>query len=173
MSQAEQGVFNNRYVVIPRTLIFVFDGSKVLLIKGAKTKRLWANLYNGIGGHVEKGENVLSSARRELREETGLSIDELSLTGVVMIDAGSPTGIELFVFKANYNGGKIIPSSEGDLEWIEVKELGQIKTVEDLTIVLPMVYHHQAGEPLFWGRYWYDAHGNLQTQFIKADQPSE
>jgi len=168
MSQAEQGVSNDRYAVIPRTLTFVFNGSKVLLIKGAANKRLWANLYNGIGGHVEKGEDVLSSARRELREETGLSIDDLSLAGVVVIDAGSPTGIELFVFKAVYNGEAIVPSSEGGLEWIEVGQIDRLKTVEDLPVVLPMVYNHQPGEALFWGRYWYHAKGNLQTQFIKG-----
>jgi 8-oxo-dGTP diphosphatase len=165
MSQAEQGVSNDRYTVIPRTLIFVFDGAKVLLIKGAANKRLWANLYNGIGGHVEKGEDVLSAAKRELLEETGLSIDELSLSGVVVIDAGSPIGIELFVFKAIYTGGEIVPSSEGNLEWIEVEQIGELKTVEDLPKVLPMVFNHQPGDALFWGWYSYDNKGNLLTQF--------
>ena len=168
MPQADQGVTNDRYTLIPRTLIFVFDGTKVLLIKGAVTKRLWANLYNGIGGHVEKGEDVLSAARRELREETGLAIDDLVLTGVVVIDAGSPTGIELFVFKAVYNGGEIVPSSEGSLEWVEVGEIDRQKTVEDLPKVLPMVYSHRPGTSLFWGYYSYDTKGNLQTRFTRG-----
>ena len=38
---------------------------EVLLLRGAADKRLWANRYNGLGGHVEAGEDVLSAAKRE------------------------------------------------------------------------------------------------------------
>jgi 8-oxo-dGTP diphosphatase len=68
MPKSEQGVNQGRFSVIPRTLIFITHGDKILLIKGSPFKRLWANQYNGIGGHIEKGEDVLSAARRELRE---------------------------------------------------------------------------------------------------------
>ena len=52
MPKSDQGVRNDRYKIIPRTLIFVTRGEQVLLLKGAEHKRLWANQYNGIGGHV-------------------------------------------------------------------------------------------------------------------------
>ena len=59
MPKSDQGVRNDRYKIIPRTLIFVTRGEQVLLLKGAVHKRLWANQYNGIGGHVEQGEDAL------------------------------------------------------------------------------------------------------------------
>jgi hypothetical protein len=43
MPQTDQGVFHERYMVIPRCLIFVKKENKVLLIKGSPNKRLWAN----------------------------------------------------------------------------------------------------------------------------------
>ena len=46
MPQSDQGITKDRYTVIPRTAIFLWRGDFVLLLKGAPTKRLWANKYN-------------------------------------------------------------------------------------------------------------------------------
>ncbi len=85
MSERDQGFNPDRFVVIPRTLIFIFDEDRVLLLKGADDKNIWANKYNGVGGHVEAGEDILESAARELFEETGITNVALRLCGQVMI----------------------------------------------------------------------------------------
>ena len=96
---AQQGVSPDRYRLIPRTLIFLTRDGQVLLLKGAAHKRLWANLYNGVGGHVERGEDILASARRELAEETGLQEAQLWLCGVITVDTGGNTGIGIYVLR--------------------------------------------------------------------------
>ena len=96
MPQTNQGVVGDRYSVIPRTLIFITRDDAVLLLKGSPTKRLWPGLYNGVGGHIEKGEGVLSAARRELKEETGLDVKQLWLCGTVTVDLAGNTGILFF-----------------------------------------------------------------------------
>lgn len=165
MPKSEQGILPGRYAVIPRTLIFVFRGDDVLLIKGAPTKRLWANRYNGIGGHIERGEDVISAGKRELTEETGLTRIELTLVGVVLIDASDETGISLYVLKGNYQSGELTASPEGLLEWLPVGQLEKYALVEDLEVLLPRIYTMQPGEPPFSARYFYDEQDQMQIRF--------
>lgn len=171
MPKSEQGVTADRYSIIPRTLIFItrhrLEGDSVLLIKGAPTKRLWANRYNGIGGHVERGEDVLSSARRELKEETGLVSDDLHLVGTVLIDAAEQRGIGLFVFRGADSQGEIVESHEGQLEWVPVDQLAGYPLVEDLQTILPRVLSMRPGDAPFAARYYYDETDELQIVFGK------
>lgn len=87
------------YTAIPRTLVFLTRGDEVLLLKGAPHKNLWAGKYNGLGGHIEAGENPYRAARREVREEAGLEIAGLTLRAVIHVTLPTPPGVLLFVLE--------------------------------------------------------------------------
>jgi len=166
MPVSEQGFSADRFQVIPRSLIFVFNSEgAVLLLKGAPDKKIWAGHYNGIGGHIEAGEDILTSAYRELREETGITGVALRPVGQVMVAVDSKRGIALFIFKGFYAEGELRPSYEGDLEWINLSDLAGLPVVEDLPELLPRVSAHQAADPLIIGKYQYPA-GKLEMSFV-------
>jgi len=169
MPKSDQGIDvslkRQRYVVIPRTLVFITRGADVLLLRGAPTKRIWANKYNGIGGHIERDEDVHTAARREVREETGLEVDDLRLVGLINIDGDQPTGIMLFVFTAQSRSGDPIPSEEGTLAWIARDQLTQIDLVEDLSVILPRALELPLTAPPFFAHYHYDEQEHLVIRF--------
>ena len=167
MGREEQGVRDTkRYALVPRTLVFVFRGEQVLLLRGASTKRIWPDRYNGIGGHVERGEDALSAARRELEEETGLRGLALELAGLITVDVTSERGVLVCVFRAALAGDPALRASpEGSLEWVSPNDLTRLPHVPDLPVLVARLVGQPAGAMPFLARSWYDEQGSFHIQF--------
>jgi len=166
MPKSDQGVDFQRFQVIPRTLIFIFDGDLVLLLKGAHNKKIWAQRYNGLGGHVEAGEDINSAARRELFEEAGI-VCKLQLCGTVMCDVEPTLGILLFVYRGEFSKPVLIPSDEGTLEWVAVNTIPSLPVVEDLPVLLEKLIPWKASDPVFSASNRYNSEEKLITTFYE------
>lgn len=176
MGAKEQGTdsaaTSGRWQVIPRTLCFVTYGDELLLMKRGLHKKIFPGHYNGLGGHIERGEDPMQSAIREIKEESGLDVVNVRYRGTTHVDAGGDVGIMLFIFTAEATTKHSIASEEGELEWLHLPTLldgiaannYEWKLVEDLPILLPHLYGatHDAG-PLFATVGYDDAD---QIQFI-------
>lgn len=134
----------SRHTVLLRTLIFVLRGNDVLLIRykngggadtdGEKNERV--GIYNGIGGHIEAGEDILASAAREAMEEAAIELDAPRIAGVMHIDGFAGKQILNFVIVASTRDEPTPECNEGTLEWIEISRLSDIRTFADVKPLL-------------------------------------
>jgi len=166
MTIQNQGATENRYSVNMRTLCFLTRDNQVLLIRGALDKRLWAGLYNGIGGHVEAGEDVYSACLRELEEETGIKVSDIHLCGIITIDSSKEVGVCIFVFRGECQHGDPRPSTEGSVEWVALREIHHLPLVPDLYELLPRVINKSVQAEPFFAQYSYNEGDEMVIKFL-------
>jgi 8-oxo-dGTP diphosphatase len=167
MGASEQGSsqIKGRWLVVPRTLCFILNGDDVLLMKRASHKRIFPNRYNGVGGHIERNEDPLSSASREIREETGLEVRDLHLRAVYNVDAGDEVGIGVFIFTAISDQRTMTESDEGTLHWIPRGEVLNYDLVEDIPLILPRILAMGPHDPPLFVHLSYDDSDRIQLRF--------
>jgi 8-oxo-dGTP diphosphatase len=166
MSLEGQRLQPDRYTVVPRTLCFLMHQDQILLLKLAEERGPWGGKYNGVGGHIERGENPLSAARREILEETGANPISLELCGVVMIDTKRIPGIALYVFVGEFDDpSSLNPTEEGTLHWIQLSDVYDLPLVEDLPFLLPRALEANRTKRPFSANYTYDPEGVLTIHF--------
>jgi 8-oxo-dGTP diphosphatase len=147
-----------RHLTVPRTLCFIFHGDDVLLIQRSLTKRLFPGKVNGVGGHVEAGEDVAASAAREIWEETGLEVHDLWLAGVIHVDGnlgqtdplagGVVPGVLILVFTAHADDRAVRASAEGELIWVPLTDVYGLDWVDgDPRLLLLALEARRSGRP--------------------------
>jgi 8-oxo-dGTP diphosphatase len=167
MGARDQGADRDagRWMTIPRTLCFITNGADVLLMKRAETKRTFPGRYNGIGGHIERDEDPYTSALREIKEETGLSLSQLALRGVYNVDAAQEVGITLFIFTGESTSREVIEGDEGSLHWVPIARVGELSLVEDLPFLLPRLFGNRRSESPFFAHVSYDENDQIVMRF--------
>ncbi|MFA5155032.1 MAG: nucleotide exchange factor GrpE [Patescibacteria group bacterium] len=110
------------------------DQNQVLLIKNPK----WGEYWSVPGGHIELGETMEESLRREIMEETGLEIDKVELLmatdGVYPREFARKKHFVFLNFFAHLAGGQITLSDEmTEYIWVEpaiaLKEMNCSSTI--------------------------------------------
>ncbi|MCY8142173.1 NUDIX domain-containing protein [Bacillus haynesii] len=111
--------------------VSIFSDDKVLMIKENKPAAI--NKWNFPSGRIEYGEDILYSARREVKEETGLDVNLIAATGVYNFISSTKNQVILFHFIGEVTGGSLNLEEDEivDSKWIKVNDLVTFKN-EDL-----------------------------------------
>ena len=108
MDKPEQVVLTN--------LCMIQDGSRVLVED--KISKWGCGIFFP-GGHVEEHEPIVDSVIREVREETGLTIENPRLCGIKEWIKGDGSRYMVFLFRAEKYTGTLSSSEEGRVFWME------------------------------------------------------
>ena len=167
MGAKEQGASATagRWLTIPRTLCFVTHGGDFLLLKRGEHRRVYPGRYNGIGGHIERDEDPLTGAIREVQEETGLDVAQVCFRGVIHVDSGEANGIIVFVFSAEAVSRDFAATDEGTLEWVPRAQIESLPLVEDLPVLIPLIFDAPPDSPPFFAHTSYNAYDQLVMLF--------
>ncbi|HZB94915.1 MAG TPA: 8-oxo-dGTP diphosphatase [Herpetosiphonaceae bacterium] len=120
------------------------DGQKVLMIhRNKRPDDLHYGKYNGLGGRLEPGESVVECMRREIREESGLLVEQMALRGTISWPGFGKHGEAWFgfIFRIDtWSGTPHTGNHEGTLEWVPVESMLDLPLWESDRLFLPIVF---------------------------------
>ncbi len=159
------------YTPILATLGYIMspDGKDVLLIhRNTRQNDMHLGKYNGLGGKLERDENVVAGLKREIREEAGIEIDDIILRGTISWPGFGKKGEDWFgfIFRVErFSGTLLSKNHEGTLSWVPVDKILELPLWEGDRYFLPLVFGddprqfhgvmpYKDGHPVDWQFEW-------------------
>ena len=126
-------------MVIEATICHIIRGRRLLLKKA--TRGMSMGKWNAPGGKTEPGETPVESARREVKEETGLLVSDLLHHGTLtfIMDGGKTLHTRAHVYSTRKAEGRARPSEEGPVRWFDMDALPLDEMWEDDQYWIPLV----------------------------------
>ena len=126
------------------TLCYVINkksNSTLMIHRVKKENDYHQGKWNGLGGKFEQGESPEDCAIREIKEESGLTVNNITMKGFItfpMFDGKEDWYVFLFV--SDKYEGKLIDSKEGNLAWIPNEKLMEINLWDGDKIFIPWLF---------------------------------
>ena len=127
--------------MVEYTICFLKQGDKILLLN--RDKPQWMGAWNGVGGKIEQGETPLVGALREINEETGIALQDITYKGKITWTDGITNFGCMYAFIAelpeSYPYVTPIKVAEGILDWKDLTWIlhPQNVGIADLKYYLP------------------------------------
>lgn len=138
------------------------DGCYLMLHRVKKENDLNRDKWVGIGGGFEDKESPEQANAREVLEETGLTLTECKYRGIVTFVSDKWETEYMHIFTADGFTGDIIECDEGELCWVDKKEIYSLPIWEGDKIFLRLI--EDPNQPFFSLRLEY--HGEILVSAV-------
>ena len=133
------------------TLCYIEKNEKYLMLhRVLKKNDINKDKWIGVGGHFENGESHEDCLLREVKEETGLILTAYQFRGIITFvfsSQGKETDTEyMCLYTADEYEGELISCSEGNLEWINKKDIFSLNLWEGDKLFFRLL---EEGRPFF------------------------
>lgn len=129
------------------------DEKYLMLHRTKKNNDINENKWIGIGGKFEVGESPEECIIREVKEETGFTLNSYKFRGIITYISKTWETEYVCLFTSDNFSGKLIECNEGDLKWIDKKEVLNLKTWEGDKIFINKI---QKDDKFFTIKFEYD-----------------
>ncbi|MBR6913752.1 MAG: 8-oxo-dGTP diphosphatase [Treponema sp.] len=115
------------------------DDSYLMLHRVSKKNDINHDKWIGVGGHFEHAESPEDCLKREVQEETGLTLNSFEFRGIVTFvsDDSEAEYMHLFTSKDFY--GEMRECDEGKLEWVKIDKIESLELWEGDKIFLRLL----------------------------------
>ncbi len=139
--------------VILTNLCMVFDEKGNILVQD-RLDPSWPGICFP-GGHVELGESFVKAVIREVREETGLTIENPMLCGTKQFQTKNGERYVVLLYKTDRFSGELKSSEEGQVFWIPRADLPKYPLVSDFLDMVRVFEEDSLSE------FYYDSSSNV------------
>ncbi len=124
------------------TLCYITQGDQVLMLHRIKKENdINKDKWIGVGGKFLEGETPDECLLRETKEETGLTLTDYKLRGIVTFLTEDPTqGEYMYLFTASGFTGELADCDEGALKWVDRRFLNELPKWEGDQIFLDLLW---------------------------------
>lgn len=113
--------------MINTTLCYIENDECYLMMHRVKKNNdINKDKWVGVGGKFEENETPDECVLREVYEETGLTLKQFRLRGVITFLSNEYEGEYMYLYTASEYEGSIHECDEGNLEWVAKDEVTEL-----------------------------------------------
>lgn len=122
------------------TLCYLIKDNKYLMLYRTKKKQdINAGKYIGVGGHIEEGESPVDCIKREVKEETGLTVNKVDSRGYITFVMGEETEHAFLFTSDDFSGALTEDCNEGELSWVDIDKVEELNLWEGDKVFLKIL----------------------------------
>ncbi|MBO6047511.1 MAG: NUDIX domain-containing protein [Erysipelotrichaceae bacterium] len=134
------------------------DNCYLMLHRVKKEHDINKDKWIGVGGHFKTDESPEECVKREVLEETGLTLTDYRYRGLVTFVSGTGVTEYMSLFTATGFEGELINCDEGTLEWVDKADVWHLNLWEGDRIFFRLL---DDDEPFFSLKLVYDGQSGL------------